>query len=67
MPASGPYPGLAAPHRPRLGRGSLLVDEKSVTSTAPAEAVYARVTGIGGDRGCTSPRCCGHCVGGSTS
>ena len=29
----------------------MLVDEQSATSPAPAEAVYARVTGVGGERG----------------
>jgi uncharacterized protein YbjT (DUF2867 family) len=47
----GRTPAQPLPTDPDWAGGSLLVDEKSVTSTAPAEAVYARVTGIGGDRG----------------
>ncbi|HET8618177.1 MAG TPA: SDR family oxidoreductase [Acidimicrobiales bacterium] len=47
----GRSPAQPLPTDPDWAGGSVLVDEQSATSTAPPEAVYARVTGIGGERG----------------
>jgi uncharacterized protein YbjT (DUF2867 family) len=47
----GRSPAQPLPTDPDWAGGSVLVDEQSAPSPAPAEAVYARVTGIGGERG----------------
>jgi uncharacterized protein YbjT (DUF2867 family) len=47
----GRSPAQPLPTDPDWAGGSVLVDEQSAPSPAPAEAIYARVTGIGGQRG----------------
>lgn len=47
----GQSPAQPLPTDPDWAGGSLLVDEKATTSSARADALFATVTGIGGDRG----------------
>lgn len=47
----GQSPADPMPSDPDWAGGSVLVDAKSATSSAPPAALFATVTGIGGDRG----------------
>jgi uncharacterized protein YbjT (DUF2867 family) len=49
--ASPSSPADPAPWDPSWAGGTLLCDEQRVSTTAPIEAVFATVAGVGGDRG----------------